>query len=76
MIMELADNDKIMFQLSQYIDESISIHYQSKNVPGSHRNNISARDNSWVDGLHAGAEPEGGEGGHLPPLTPKISLHI
>ena len=52
MIMELADNDKIMFQLSQYIDESISIHYQSKNVPGSHRNNISARDNFWADGLH------------------------
>ena len=40
------------------------------------RSNISARDNSWVDGLHEEAELEGGEGGHLPPLTPKISLHI
>ena len=29
-----------------------------------------------LDHLYAGAEPEGGEGGHLPPLTPKISLHM
>ena len=25
---------------------------------------------------HVGAEPEGGEGGHLPPLTPKIFLSM